>query len=221
MMIDKDEDMKNNSYKLYSNINEKEIKLKIKGMSCVNCANSIEAFLITKPGVKKVEVNFTSGLASIFAAPHSLMDDAAVKAVNSLGFKAELISAGGSVSFAEASFDRARLITAAFFTIPVFTLNMFFHHLRYAPAVMSVLCLPVLLYSGFPFHKKAFITLKKRLPLTMDALISASSFSAFFLSVFLYYFKGSSAVYFDSSASIITIISAGKYIEKKYEPVRA
>ena len=199
------------------------VKIKIKGMSCVNCSNSIETYLRSSQGVKDVKVNFSDGTANVKIDENLITGAKIIEMINSLGFAAELAGAAGGASeqlsgqrpVPGATFDRARIITAAVFAVSVFILNMFFCHLRYAPAVMSVLTIPVLFYSGFPFHKKAFITLTKRLPLTMDALISASSFSSYFLSVFLYYFKGSHEVYFDSSASIIAIILAGKAVEEK------
>jgi Cu+-exporting ATPase len=199
------------------------VKIKIKGMSCVNCSNSIETYLKSSKGVKIVEINFSGGTADVKIDKNLITDAKIIELIKSLGFGAELAGAAGGAAGAVCeqlpvsgeTFDKARLITAAAFALPVFILNMFFCHLKYSPAVMSVLTLPVLFYSGFPFHKKTFITIIKRLPLTMDSLISASSFSSYFLSVFLYYFKDSHQVYFDSAASIIAIILAGKAVEEK------
>ena len=199
------------------------LKIKIKGMSCVNCSNSIETYLKSSKGVEGVEINFSGGTARVKIDKNLISDVKIIELINSLGFQAELIDSGSGLkqafssqnSVLDETFDKARLVTAAVFAVPVFIINMFFCHLKYAPVVMSVLTLPVLFYSGAPFHKKAFITLKKRLPLTMDALVSASSFSSYFLSVFLYYFKGSHEVYFDSAASIIAIILAGRAVEEK------
>ncbi len=208
---------------IFENDGDGVLDIKIKGMSCVNCSNSIKTYLKSFKGVAEVEINFSAGAARVKIDKNLIADEKIVELINSLGFRAELTDGGSGPrralsvqsSASAESFDRARLITAAVFAVPVFVLNMFFCHLKYAPAVMSVLTLPVLFYSGAPFHKKAFITLKKRLPLTMDALISASSFSSYFLSVFLYYFKGSHEVYFDSAASIIAIILAGRAVEEK------
>ncbi|MEZ7890125.1 MAG: cation-translocating P-type ATPase [Candidatus Wallbacteria bacterium] len=110
---------------------------------------------------------------------------------------------------------KLKMITAAVFALPVFILNMFFCELPYSGIIMALLSLPVLFYSGLDFHKKAFVTIYRRLPLTMDALVSASSLASFFLSLYLYFFRHSHDVYFDSAASIIAIILIGKFIEER------
>lgn len=110
---------------------------------------------------------------------------------------------------------KLKMITAALFAFPVFILNMFFCQLQYSGIIMALLSLPVLFYSGLDFHKKAFVTIYRRLPLTMDALVSASSLASFFLSLYLYFFRRSHDVYFDSAASIIAIILIGKFIEER------
>ncbi|OQA81577.1 MAG: putative copper-importing P-type ATPase A [bacterium ADurb.Bin243] len=198
--------------------NMKNIKLQISGMSCVNCSNSIESYLKSSEGVKSVTVDFMTGRAAA-EYDESLIDEKRIfEMVSELGFGARQVTedAPAEGQFEpENAFGRPRILTAIVFALPVFVLNMFFCHLKYSPLIMSVLTLPVLFYCGAPFHKKAFITVKNRLPLTMDALISASAFSSFLLSVFMYYAKGSHEVYFDSSASIIAIILCGKALEEK------
>lgn len=201
---------------------ERVLAFRVKGMSCVNCSNSIEAYLASAEGVKSVSVDFTTGRARVVAAGEGVSEARLAEMITELGFEAAPESAGGaekgSGRDAEADggfFDDPRLLAAALFAAPVFALNMFFCHWRYAPPLMSVLTLPVLLYSGYPIHKKAFVTIKNRLPLTMDALISAGSTASFLLSVFMYYAKGSHDVYFDSAATIIAVILIGKRVEER------
>lgn len=196
----------------------KKIKLQISGMSCVNCSNSIESYLKSSEGVKTVTVDFMTGRASAEFDESLTGEGRIIEMISELGFSARPVSEDFRPDESlepENAFGRTRILTAIVFALPVFILNMFFCHLKYSPLIMSVLTLPVLFYCGAPFHKKAFITVKNRLPLTMDALISASAFSSFLLSVFMYYIKGSHEVYFDSSASIIAIILCGKALEEK------
>jgi Cu+-exporting ATPase len=198
-----------------------ELKLSIKGMSCVNCSNSIEAYLKGAEGVKDISVDFSTGSARVVFDESVIAGGRIIELISKLGFEAspekDPVSGGKKSAAAETGgmFTDPRVASAVVFALPVFVLNMFFCQWRYAPPLMSVLTLPVLFYSGAGFHRKAFATFKNRLPLTMDALISASSLSSFFLSVFLYYFKGSHELYFDSSASIIAVILIGKHIEER------
>ncbi len=195
------------------------INLNITGMSCVNCSNSIESYLSSTDGVSSVSVNFSTGSGRVSYDGAKIKPAEIISLIEELGFKAQAVDDGAGSSKHGARPVKyspgPELIVAVIFAIPVFILNMFYCHISWAPKVMALLSLPVLLYSGMGFHKKTVSYLVKRLPLTMDALVSASSFSSFILSCFLYFVKGSNELYFDSSTSIIAIILVGKSIEER------
>jgi len=195
------------------------VNLNITGMSCVNCSNSIESYLSSTNGVTEVSVNFSTGTGRVSYDGEKIKLEEIISLIEELGFKARAAEdAGGAAKRGSgpAKFTPGpELIVAVAFAVPVFILNMFYCHISWAPKVMALLSLPVLLYSGMGFHKKTVSYLFKRLPLTMDALVSASSFSSFLLSFFLYFVKGSNELYFDSSTSIIAIILVGKTIEER------
>lgn len=188
-------------------------------MSCVNCSNSIESYVGALDGILSASVNFTTAKGVVEFDASKISSDKIIEAIEELGFTAQIEKQKKDVSF-HAGFlsdiiKRPQLLVAVIFALPVFTLNMFYCHLKYAAPAMAIGCLPVLLYSAAAFHKKTFICLKKRLPLTMDALISSSSISSYLLSLFLYLRTGSRELYFDSAASIIAIVLIGKAIEDK------
>lgn len=191
------------------------VRLAIGGMSCVNCSNSIESYLSASEGVVSVSVNFSAGSGSVEYDPGRISPAEIVSLVAEIGFTAEVAARRGAGVPAAAGIGRRDVAVAFAFAVPVFVLNMFLCDRPYAAPLMLALSLPVVFYSGRLIHKKALITLARRLPLTMDALVSASSLSSFALSVYLYVFRGSMDLYFDSATSIIAIILAGKAVEER------
>jgi len=161
-------------------------------------------------------VNFSTGAGRVSYDAAKIKPGEIISLIEELGFGAKITNAGDGVAKPAGKFSPGpELMTAVIFAVPVFILNMFYCHIPWAPPAMAVLSLPVLFYSGRGFHKKTLLYLAKRLPLTMDALVSASSVSSFALSCFLYFAKGSSELYFDSATSIIAIILVGKAIEER------
>ncbi len=93
--------------------------------------------------------------------------------------------------------------------------------LPYNNTILLLLTLPVQFYVGLRFHKSAMLNLK-HFTADMNTLISVGTSAAFFYSVFVTFFPHvvSAAgvmpmTYFDSSATIITLILLGRYFESK------
>lgn len=67
-----------------------ELTLNIQGMSCVNCARSIEKNLETLDRVISVNINFSNNLAYIQYDPAEIQPADLINAVNKTGYTAEL-----------------------------------------------------------------------------------------------------------------------------------
>src|SRR6056297_1819735 len=65
----------------------KREKIDIRGMSCANCAISIEKGLKSKKGVKSAKVNFASDSASIEYDKNNLSREEIDKVIENLGYK--------------------------------------------------------------------------------------------------------------------------------------
>ena len=64
----------------------KQLKLNIRGMTCANCQQRIEADLRSLPGAAQVSVGFPSGKASIVYDEQVLSDEAIIAAIKRLGY---------------------------------------------------------------------------------------------------------------------------------------
>lgn len=65
----------------------KSLILKIQGMHCDGCAETIKALVAREPGVKSVAVTFTGGEARILYDPTATSEDHLVAAVERPGFR--------------------------------------------------------------------------------------------------------------------------------------
>jgi P-type Cu+ transporter len=70
-----------------------DLNLKLKGMSCASCANSIERALLNVPGVVEGNVNFSSDRASVRYDPKQTNINIITKAVADIGYEAQIIPA--------------------------------------------------------------------------------------------------------------------------------
>ncbi len=64
-----------------------KLKLRVEGMTCVNCAKAIERALRRYRGVKEVEVSFELGLVSVEYEEEFLNPEMIAKVINDLGYK--------------------------------------------------------------------------------------------------------------------------------------
>lgn len=65
----------------------KTATLKIEGMSCDHCANTIKTLVEQQPGVKMATVSFDEGQARILYDPQTTTEDRLVAVVQEPGFR--------------------------------------------------------------------------------------------------------------------------------------
>lgn len=191
---------------------ENKVLLKVEGMSCTNCALSIEKRL-KKEGYKNVSVNFGSGEV-IF----ELNDDIekAKKIINSLGYKV----VKDNYSASQAKFNlKILFLISLIFTIPLFSSMFLQEKIQFFgnPFFQLILCLPVYLIGFFYFGKSAYNSIRSGVP-NMDVLIFLGSSAAFIYSLFgiiLYYPSEeiNKYMFFETSATIITLVLLGNLME--------
>ena len=73
----------------------KSIKLKIEGMHCNGCAETIHLVLSTQPGVHSSEVSFVDGRARLLVDPQSTNEVQLVEVIQKLGFGVVAIASTG------------------------------------------------------------------------------------------------------------------------------
>lgn len=187
--------------------------LNVDGMTCAACANRIQRRLGKVDGVEVAQVNFATGRATVTHSS-SVAETALAAEVEALGY--DIIDDGEGTEaeqLREADFRR-RLIVAAALTIPAMLLSMISSlHFDGVEWAIAALTTPVILWSGWPFHRAAWMNLRHG-STTMDTLVSMGSLSALMWSaVVLIGGVGGGLVYFETGAVIISLILLGKWFE--------
>ena len=190
-----------------------EAELTIAGMTCGGCAARIQSQLDDLDGVDTALVNFATGRATV-RHDRSIDGDVLTSAVESLGYSVVGRDEGDLAEDARERELRRRLIVAAVLATPAMAISMLmalqFHGWEWVVAGLSI---PVILWSGWPFHRAAAINLRHRAT-TMDTLVSMGSLAALGWSlVVLLADVGDGHVYFETGAVIVTLILLGKWFE--------
>ena len=203
--------------------------LKLEGMTCSACVNSIERALNNLVGVSAT-VNFASETAHILA-PAEISTKKLIETVKSAGYSAQLL--GDSNQFALHSKRSAiALFFALLFSVPAvaISMTMAWHEqidarilqvlddLRILPPLHSPtawlvigLSAPVVLLVAWPIHRAA---LRNLLHPTIDNLISLGSLSAFGWSIYANA-TGNGDVYTEVAAGVVTFVILGRFLETR------
>ena len=187
--------------------------LRIDGMTCAACSSRIQRRLGKLETVADAQVNFANGRARI-DHDASLGIDSLVAEVESLGYVVIDDGSGDEAELAREANLRRRLVAAALLTVPTVMISML-PSLRFEAWewVVGALALPVVLWSGWLFHRAAWINIRHGAT-TMDTLVSMGSLSATLWSAaVLVIGLGDGHVYFETGAVIVTLILLGKWFE--------
>ncbi|KAH8554821.1 hypothetical protein BGW37DRAFT_481262 [Umbelopsis sp. PMI_123] len=215
------------------------VDLKVFGMTCASCVNSIERGLRNSPGIISVSVNLMTESAKVQFDRHITGVRAIVETIEDLGFNALVsdktanaqIESLGKIR--EIKEWRRAFLLSLMFAVPVFIIAMilpefsfgrFLLDIRLLPGlylfdiIQLVLTIPVQFGIGKRFFVSAFKSLRHGTP-TMDVLVSLSTASAFFfssVSLLRALFTASEnhpSVFYDTSTMLITFIVLGRYLE--------
>jgi len=187
--------------------------MRIDGMTCAACSSRIQRRLLVLDEVDEAHVNFATGRATVrTSGPIDRRD--LEREVTALGY-AVIQDDESELAETRREHDlRHRLVVAAVLTVPAMAISMI-PALRIAGRewIVAVLVTPVVLWSGWPFHRVAWRNLTHR-SATMDTLVSLGSLSALFGSFVLFLGDlGGGHVFFETGAVIVTLILLGKWLE--------
>ena len=191
------------------------LNLSIAGMSCANCANTIEKVLLKKPEIISVNVNFPLKRCRIEYDSEQLSPQDIIENIDDAGYHASVIEKGSSSSKkTTSSLEKKLFIFSASFALPVLGLTYLspFGHTQ-TNFALFVLASFVQFGPGLYFYKGAYYSLKNRAT-NMDVLVSLGISAAYFYSAYSFLFiNPMSHTFFDSSTLIITFILFGKLLE--------
>lgn len=218
------------------------LELKIGGMSCAACAAHIEKDLNKMPGVS-ASVNYATEKATITKSGNFGVKDF-IKTVENAGY--QVIKRADTESEntennpdsngieGELSALRKRLLICAILAAPVILLAMIPPlQFNYWQWVSLALATPVTLWGAYPFHRAAFLNMKRGVT-TMDTLISLGTLAAFIWSLFALFLgdagmrgmthdfqliahpkEANSHIYLEVCSGVTVFILAGRYFEKR------
>ena len=197
------------------------VDLALFGMTCAACSSRIEKMLNRLPGVKasvnlateKAHVTYPSGMVEIGDL---------IRQVEKAGYGAQeirLLDSAGQKSRDEALYRSGvrRFAVSALLTLPLLAqmLGMFTGQRAFLPLWLQwLLATPVQFWIGARFYKGAWKSLKGG-GANMDVLVVLGTSMAYFYSTLVFWMGLHAHVYFEASASIITLILMGKLLEAK------
>lgn len=194
----------------------KTIQWKVEGMTCSNCALTINKYL-EKKGMQNVKINPIDGDVS-FEVVEGTEKDAMIKDILDLGY--EVVAEGLQTIKTKKRFLSTQ-VERFFFCLP-FTLVLMLHHMfdrwMHIPWLMNAwvqfaICLPVYIVGMSFFGKSAIKSLRNRMP-NMNVLIAIGASAAFIYSI-IGSFLGQEGNYlfYETAATIITLVFLGNYME--------
>ncbi|MEO1261401.1 MAG: cation-translocating P-type ATPase [Bacteroidota bacterium] len=188
----------------------KTVELKVDGMDCTGCAANITTFL-QKKGLKNVHVNFSTGDVKYVTDENSVPLETVKTGINKLGY-----TVVGDDRQPFWTLER-RLVVAAVFTLPLFLSHFFMMAgLPFLdnPWIQLAICLPVYTLGFFYFGGTSLAALKNGTA-HMDLLIFIGSTAAFIYSVIGTLQGNPNYIFYETSATIITLVLLGNYMEKR------
>jgi len=210
-------------------------ELPLLGMTCANCAATIERRLKKVDGVLEASVNLANERATVRYAPGTATRADLVAAVRRAGYDVVETAADVDPDDAEAearaaeiAHQKKRLLVGVAFALPLFLLSMgrdlgllgSWANAMWVNWLFLALATPVQFYVGWDYYTGAFKSLRNG-SANMDVLVALGSSVAYFYSVavLLALTAGRMALghhlYFETSAVIITLIVTGKLLEAR------
>jgi Cu+-exporting ATPase len=204
----------------YQVIHEK-LTLQIGGMSCVNCANSIEKALNKREGVYNATVNFATEKLTVEYNPEQISVAGIKKTVQDVGY--QVIEPEKTAEDAESK-ERHRnirhlkylVVTSLALSIPTLIFTWF----KVLPVLpnnvwLFLFATPVQFIIGWTFYVGAYKGLRNK-SANMDTLIAMGTSTAWLYSTVVTFVPGifpTADVFFDTATLIMTFILVGKLLD--------
>ncbi|ABI68996.1 heavy metal translocating P-type ATPase [Syntrophomonas wolfei] len=198
--------------------------LAIEGMSCAACSARIDKKLNSTPGVVNASVNLLTNLAKVKYDPQLISIDEVEKVVDKLGYPTHWIeqrehpidSPDKNTEIKKLKFLLGASAILAFplilnMVLMLFDIRVSFLHNPYWQLALAT---PVQFIIGYRFYRSAFLALRSG-GSNMDVLVVLGTTAAYFYSLYNISQGEMHNIYFEASATIITLILLGKYLEER------
>ena len=218
---------------------EREATLPITGMTCANCAATVERTLRKTEGVADATVNYATERATVHFNPEQVSLPELGAAVERAGYgvilagEDELADAEAEARAAEIHDQSRKFWTGVAFAGPLFILSMArdfgllgaWAHAPWVNWLMFALATPVQFYVGWDYYVGGWKSVRNGAA-NMDVLVALGSSVAYVYSVVVAtaLSVGTTGlgehVYFETAALIITLIKLGKLLEATAQVIR-
>lgn len=198
------------------------VNLKVKGMSCTNCALTINKYL-EKEGLKNVKVNFIGGDVS-FDADATIPKIKIEKGIERLGYEVMHEAGNEPESGSEIIKTNKRFLSTnfqRFIFCLIFSSPLFLHMLGLHIAVIMnayvqlALTLPVFILGMMYFGRNGLRSIIGGIP-NMDVLIAIGSIASFSYSLYgTLTGQAEQFMFYETTATIITLVFMGNWLEDK------
>lgn len=193
-----------------------QVKWKVEGMSCTNCALTVNKYLEGK-GMKNVKVNFIGGDVS-FEAPEETITKDIAKGIDGLGY--HVVNHDGDSTDKPKKLFKSHL--QRFWFCFVFTAPLMVHmipgvhiHVLMNPYVQLGLTIPVFLVGMDFFGRSAIKSIWKGIP-NMNVLIALGAVAAFGYSLYgTLIGRAEEFLFYETAATIITLVFLGNWMEDR------
>jgi len=193
-----------------------KVNWKVEGMSCTNCALSINKYL-SEQGLKNVKVNFIGGDVS-FDSDEKISSEKLKKGIKHLGYQVVSphihVHGNESKKFLKNNFQR--FIFCFVFAAPLF-LHMLGLHLNFLmnAYVQLALTMPVFIVGMMYFGRSGINSLLKGIP-NMNVLVALGSVASFGYSLYgTLTNQAEQFMFYETTATIITLVFLGNWLEDK------
>ncbi len=191
-----------------------KVEWKVEGMTCTNCALTINKFL-EKQGAQKVAVNFIGHDVS-FEVNGDISKESLAKGIEDLGYKI----AGYQLPTTNYQLSFSNHLQRFLFCLP-FTAILFLHmlpwhiHFLMNPWIQLAICIPVFVVGMGYFGVSAVKSLRRGIP-NMNVLIALGAVAAFVYSLIGTIGNlGMGYIFYETAATIITLVFLGEWIENR------
>lgn len=201
----------------------RECTLVVDDLRCAACGWLIEKSLKAMPGVEDAAVNITSGRIRVrWVAGQQQVRDFLLR-IRRLGYRVLPFRGtdGGSRLDAERRSSLLRMVVAAFGMMQVMHVAVGFYgeaagsmsiaQRDYLRAISFLVTTPVLFYSGWPFLRNAWFSIRGGVP-GMDVPVAVALVLAYFASVWAVIVEGPE-VWFDSVVMFVFFLAVGRHLE--------
>jgi len=199
------------------------VRLQISGMTCASCSGRIESALRSAEGVLTAQVNLATEVGTIAYQPGNTDPAALIGVVEAAGYDA-VVAATDEEERARIEAEQAArarrelgiLLGSAALTAPMLLpmlLSPLGLSLVLPGALQLLLATPVQFVAGARFYRGAIGALRAGAA-NMDVLVALGTSAAYLLSLGLW-LGGEPHLYFESSASVVTLVLLGKWLESR------